>query len=438
MQEDKQQVNGWTQFFKSLVRTHQWYQQHHAIREEVSNGGYATHPDYYREVSYYDKQSNRRLSRIQWSKQKPDEILMIEVFMYDAQGRVSRDYLAAYLPDFRNAPIQTLINFHTYSDGLHAYRQFDASGATIYEQCQGRYFNEDIMLSIDEDEFPQYRDEDSAGFETYLACFEMLPKQLGEYEHPYQAEFRQQAWSSPSPAAGLSEDEDIDKRVSHMTERLQQEPNNIKWYLARGDAYFKLREFDKAVADFSHALSIDKDSSPAWFGRGMAYGRMGQIDQGIADLGEFIKRNPASSVAYTKRGVRYLWKGDRENAERDLRKAIELNPKNAEAHDDLGVIHAQRGELTQAIRHFTTTVSVDPAYLKGYHNLAMAYHLSGEYHKALQMIDKALAIRPDEKVSLLLKSQILAAQGQGQQATALRERAEFLPEGNWSELAPGQ
>jgi len=436
MQEDKQQVNDWTRFFNSLVNTHRWYQQTHAVRQVSSNGGYATNPDFYREVSYYDEDSNRLLSRIQWVKDKPEVVHMIEVFVYDEQGRVSRDYLAAYLPGYRNAPVQTLINFHNYSDALHAYRQFDASGALIYEQCQGRYFNEDIMLSIEEHEFADYRDETGDTFQTYLACFEMLPKELGQYMHPYQTELKQQTWKKQRADIELSAFDDMDRFVSTMTDRLVKEPNNIKWYLARGDAYFKLHEFDKAVADFSRALSIDKDSSPAWYGRGMAYGRVGQIDKGIADLGEFINRNPTSSLGYTKRGVRHLWKGDRANAEKDLRKAVQLNPNNAEAHDDLGVIHAQRGDLKQAVQHFSTTIRVDPAYLKAYHNLAMAHHLAGEHHKALEMVNKALAIKSDEKVSLLLKSQILAAQGKHQQAAAIQDEAEFLPEGNWSELAP--
>lgn len=436
MKEDRQQVTGWNRFFNELVQTHRWYEKNHAIKQVSSKGGYTTNPDFYREVSYYDKQTNRLLSRIRWESDKPEQIHMIEVFIYDRQGRLSRDYLAAYLPLFRNAPIQTLINIHYYNDGLHAFRQFDASGALIYEQCKGRYFNEDIMLSIDEDEFYLYRDETSDSYQTYIACFEMLPREAGQYLKPYQAELKQKTWLTTQQDVKLSDNEDIDKLVLTLGERIMAEPNNIKLYLARGDAWFKLHEFDKAVADYDRALTIDKDASQAWFGRGMAYGRMGQIDKGIADLGEYIKRHPDSSLAYTKRGVRYLWKGDRENAERDLRKAIELNPKNAEAHDDLGVVHAQRGELQQAIKHFSQTVSIDPSYQKGHHNLAMAYHLAGDHSRALQMIDKALAIKSNEKVSLLLKSQILAAQGKHRQAALLQDEAEFLPDGNWSELAP--
>lgn len=436
MQEDSQQVRGWNRFFDELVKTHHWYEQNRSLRRVSTTGGYAAHPDYYREVSYYDKQTGRLLSRIRWVKDKPDEIHMIEIFVYDDNGRIKRDYLAAYLPDFRNAPVQTLINFHHYNDELHAYRQFDASGALIYEQCRGRYFNEPVFLSIEEDEIPDYRDEAYPEYETYLACFEMLPQQAGQFLAPYQAELQRRTGSAQASAAESAAEEDIDETLASLTRHIARQPANIKWYLARGDAWFKQHEFDKAVADFTQALALDKESSQAWFGRGMAYGRMGRIDEGIADLSEFIRRNPDSSLGYTKRGVRYLWKGDRENAEKDLQRAVQLDPKNAEAHDDLGVIYAQRGELDQAIRHFTVTISVDPGYLKGYHNLAMAHHLAGEQHKALIRVNQALALKGDERVTLLLKSRILAAQGKRHQAASVQDKAEFLPEGNWSELAP--
>ena len=99
------------------------------------------------------------------------------------------------------------------------------------------------------------------------------------------------------------------------------------------------------------------------------------MEEGILDLDIYIQRRPSSSLAHTKRGVRKMWRGDFDGARADLERAVHLNPNNAEAHDDLGVI----------------------------------------------------------KDSLLLKSVILEAQGQHAEATALREEAEFQPEGTWHE-----
>ena len=117
MKEDVQHVQRWNKFFNSLLELHQQNMQHRKIETTEQLGGYAGQPNFYREVSYYDKASHRLLSRIQWETKHPRRAHTVEVFLYDDQGRVDRDYLAAYLPHFRNAPIQTLINLHHYNDG---------------------------------------------------------------------------------------------------------------------------------------------------------------------------------------------------------------------------------------------------------------------------------------------------------------------------------
>ena len=165
----------------------------------------------------------------------------------------------------------------------------------------------------------------------------------------------------------------------------------------------------------------------------MAKGRIGQIEQGIEDLSVYITRNPNSSLAYTKRGVRYIWLSDLVKAKKDLQQAIKINPANAEAHDDLGVVYASEKNFEQALVHFNTVVKLDPSYQKGFHNLAMANFIVGKRQQALKNINTALAMSPNNKNSLLLKGEIIASLGMSNEARAITERAEFLPEGNWSE-----
>jgi len=203
-------------------------------------------------------------------------------------------------------------------------------------------------------------------------------------------------------------------------------------HLLRGDAYFKLQEFFKAVNDYDKAIKL-ANLDKAYFGRGMAKGRIGQIEDAISDLSVYIQRNPDDTVGYTKRGVRYLWLGDHTKAQQDLEKAIKLDPTNAEAHDDLGVIFASRGDHETAKNHFLSTITLDKSYQKGYHNLAMVHFIKGENQHALQRIEQAIALSPNSKNSLLLKSEILSSLGRDNEAKLVSEKAEFLPDGNWSE-----
>lgn len=78
-------------------------------------------------------------------------------------------------------------------------------------------------------------------------------------------------------------------------------------------------------------------------------------------------------------------------------------------------------------------MTLDPSYIKGYHNLAMVLHVTGQDTQALDTINKALKLAPQERDSMLLKAEILERLGGTAEAARLRQEADFLPEGNWSE-----
>lgn len=427
---DHEQVRAWNQFADHLYRLHVEIIKQHRIKTTEQLGGYARLPNFYREVSYFDAADGRLLSRIAWERAQPKNVHVIEVFIYDPSGRVTRDYLAAYLPRHRNAPIQTLINFHNYDGELHAFRQFDASGNRIYEQCRGRHFGEPVEISLEETEIVPILGAPSpvTRTENYTACFSGLSAQAGKYLDPL-AELRQ----SHQYSAQADSADTIEASIARYNREIFANPDDASLYLARADAFLQLHEFDRAIDDYTRAIERDDRLDEAYYGRGMARGRSGLIEQGIADLSIYIQRHPTSSVAYTKRGVRHIWNRDLVSAERDLKRAIALQPNNAEAHDDLGVIYAQRGQTATAIEHFRTTIRIDPSYHKGYHNLATAYMISGNATAALAAVDEALRLDPESRNSLLLKGEVLKSLGRNEEAQAIIEHAEFLPEGNWSE-----
>lgn len=214
---------------------------------------------------------------------------------------------------------------------------------------------------------------------------------------------------------------------------IEAEPHYAVLHTLRGDAYYALNDLHGATQSYTAAIKLDDRQDKAYFGRGMALGRMGLVDEGIADLDVYIQRNPNSAVAYTKRGVRNIWRNNLAAAEHDLTRAIALDPNNAEAHDDLGVVHAKHKRLKLAAHHFSTAINLDPSYQKAYHNLAIVFYMTGQYPEALQILDAGLQLDANSRSSLVLKSSILQAMGRTAEANEAAERAEFLPEDNWSE-----
>lgn len=63
----------------------------------------------------------------------------------------------------------------------------------------------------------------------------------------------------------------------------------------------------------------------------------------------------------------------------------------------------------------------------------MAYVLTNKPEQALSAVNKSLVLDNDSRNSLMLKSEILNALGKNKEAESVMRKAEFLPEGNWSE-----
>ncbi|MGD8925210.1 MAG: tetratricopeptide repeat protein [Thioalkalispiraceae bacterium] len=428
MKKDLEHIQRWNGFADAVYQLHESQISKTSYTTETRKGGYPMNPDYFIETKYFDIQSGQLISRVSRESKNPEKIHVVEVFIRDKQGRVIRDYLAAYLPVYRNAPIQTLINFHSYQEKLHAFRQFDASGARIYEQCKGTLDGEDVFLSLEEHEFEP--GEAILSTREYKRCFANIPKVVGRYQQPLNE--INEAEIVPKESS-LASQEERDMFIEIYSDMLENDPTNTDVLMKRARLYFEVHQFDLAVSDYTDVIRLDDRIHEAYFGRGMAHGRNGDIRKGIEDLSEYLRRIPDSSLAYTKRGVRYLWIGDEENAKKDLIQAIKLDPRNAEAHDDLGVIYARQGQHATALQHFEKTITIDPTYMKGHHNKAMVLYITGKNERALESVERALQLKADARGTLMLKAEILQALGQHKEAQRIRDKAEFLPAGNWSE-----
>ncbi len=186
MQEDNRHARVWNRFAEDVYRLHQRQLAGRPIHEDAHLGGYANAPGFYREVEYRDARSGLLLSRIRWERAHPDRVHVIEVFVHDAAGRVMRDYTAAFLPDYRKAPSQTLIALHAYHGGLHAFRTFDASDARIFERCEGEVQGEPVSLMLDEAAIDDGLHGVAGPMQSalYARCFAGLPPHAGTYLHP--------------------------------------------------------------------------------------------------------------------------------------------------------------------------------------------------------------------------------------------------------------
>lgn len=180
---DVEHSRTWNRFAERVVALHRQQIAGRKVRVEkrVGNyGGEMAKRYRFHEASYYDDGSGRLLSRVRSDRDRPEDVQIAEVYVHDNNGRVQRDYAFIYLPWGRGAPVRTFVSLHDYRDGLHVYRQFDASGKPIHERCQGTFDGRRVEISLPEERVGEVGND----ADTYRRCFSGLPQTADAYLAP--------------------------------------------------------------------------------------------------------------------------------------------------------------------------------------------------------------------------------------------------------------
>ena len=143
--------------------------------EKWRTGGYSNEPNFYDEIAYYNQETGKLTSIIQWERANPEAIHTIDVKLRDKQGRVRKDFSASYLTKHRNAPMQALITLHYYNKDLHGFRVFDTNLTRVYDVCRGTLNGKKVNIDLD-DNYGELSEalENKKGImssKAYLACF---------------------------------------------------------------------------------------------------------------------------------------------------------------------------------------------------------------------------------------------------------------------------
>jgi hypothetical protein len=180
---DEEHSRTWNRFAEQVVALHRQQLAGREVRveERVGNyGGEMAKRYRFREASYYEAGSGRLLSRVRTDRDRPEEVQIAEVYLHDDDGRVRRDYAFVYLPWARGAPVRTFVSLHGYRNGLHAYRQFDATGNTLYEYCDGALDGRPVRIALPEERIGAV----PGDAEAYRRCFAGLPEMAGAFLTP--------------------------------------------------------------------------------------------------------------------------------------------------------------------------------------------------------------------------------------------------------------
>jgi tetratricopeptide (TPR) repeat protein len=154
-----------------------------------------------------------------------------------------------------------------------------------------------------------------------------------------------------------------DKAIVGLTDAIRLEPNVVKHYKYRGDAYRHIRDYACAVADYTEVIRLEPDSAKHRYDRGELYldiysGK--NIDSVIADYTDAIRLAPDKAGYRAARANAYSRKDDLDSAIADYTDAIRLAPDTTSFLAARAKLYSSKNDHDSAIADYAEIIRIEP------------------------------------------------------------------------------
>lgn len=183
-----------------------------------------------------------------------------------------------------------------------------------------------------------------------------------------------------------------DEAISLMSELLEEEPENIIFWIYLGRIYTKVKKYDDAIDAYRQALDINSKSYSAWQNLGSVFFKKGEYKYAIVALKKALSIDERNVVTLSNLAKVYKKSGNLKNAKQIYIRILKQSPKNALAWSNLGVIYYHEKDYNKVISAFKKAVKIAPNNAFYWNNLGLAYLKRGLLDNAIYACKRALDI----------------------------------------------
>ncbi|WP_274425456.1 tetratricopeptide repeat protein [Chelativorans sp. YIM 93263] len=163
----------------------------------------------------------------------------------------------------------------------------------------------------------------------------------------------------------LADLERNEEAVTHLTNALEADPDDLRAYLALGGVYAAQKDFASAAELYDQAVAqIDDPQRRHWnifYQRGIAYERLKEWPKAEPNFKKALELYPEHPQVLNYLGYSWVDMNMNLNEAMDLiRKAVELRPSDGYIVDSLGWAHYKLGNFEEAVEHLERAVSLRP------------------------------------------------------------------------------
>lgn len=149
--------------------------------------------------------------------------------------------------------------------------------------------------------------------------------------------------------------------IAFAQENLAKDPSSSDWWMVKGYAYSRLKDYRQAAECYSEMVRYSPDSMLGWNLLAESQRAMGQSERAVQTLDNALLIRRDSPVTWFVLAESYFDLGRDQEAARAYREAVQLNRDFALAWYGLGRVYARQGNRADFERVVQTLTRLNPA-----------------------------------------------------------------------------
>jgi TolB-like protein/DNA-binding winged helix-turn-helix (wHTH) protein/Tfp pilus assembly protein PilF len=199
------------------------------------------------------------------------------------------------------------------------------------------------------------------------------------------------------------------------------------------DKFNSRASVEESIAYFNEAIRKDPTFAPSYAGLARAYSDLGTVLIGgianeerpkvVLNARKALELDPELVDAHLLLAAMETQYWHWKESEAEYRRALELSPNNATANAEFGLWLAFQGRADEGVVAARRGRTLDPLSFSASDHLAWTLFCSRRYEEAEQELRSALAVRPDDALTLWILGFVLTAERRPREAVPVLERA---------------
>ncbi|MDR2728472.1 MAG: tetratricopeptide repeat protein [Chitinispirillales bacterium] len=213
-------------------------------------------------------------------------------------------------------------------------------------------------------------------------------------------------------ATHIAKRDGADAGFAYLDGCIEENPEFIEAYLARGMIHTEIECYDFALHDFENAIKINPNEPESYFLRGNLYVKSGDINKALGEFCKTIELDANHSMAYTNRANVYLKMNELQKVVNDCTKAIELSPNSFEAYYNRGLAYLNMRQLEKAVEDLNKAIELEPACADAYFKRGAYYsQYTSDVQEAISDLEKFLELAPNHEYANLARNEVKKLKG---------------------------